>query len=1086
MNPTDASLNQYVHDVQTTLVTKQATEPSYYPAVKQLVDSLGDGITATVLPKKIDCGAPDFVVTKGQLTVGYIEAKDIGVSLDVIEKSEQLGRYRHSLPNLILTNYLEFRWYQNGERILKAELGTVTDGKVKPTKQGREDVAQLVAEFLSFDAPGVRTARELARSMAHLAHRIREGAEEALNKGVASDMLTGLHQAFQETLIPGLEVKVFADMYAQTIAYGLFAARCETNNAADFSRQKAAYLIPKTNPFLKALFEQITGTVLDDEPYKWAVDELVQLLKKAEMAEVMKGFGKAAGKDDPVVYFYEDFLREYDKKLSEMRGVYYTPIPVVSYIVRSIDYLLKYRFHRPQGLADEKTYILDPATGTGTFLYAVINEIYESMSKQGQTGKWDGAEGYVAKHLLPRIFGFELLMAPYVIAHLKLGLQLKDTHYQFQSNQRLGVYLTNTLEEAVKSAEMLMGQYIVKEANAAADIKKTKPIMVVLGNPPYSGISANRSEVEHLIEKGGTYLKRVFNDPRRWIERKATKTMLVKEPNFIGKLLVDYYEVDGKPLEEKNPKWLQDDYVKFIRFGQWRIKETGEGILAFITNHSYLDNPTFRGMRQSLMKTFTDIYILNLHGNTKKKELAPNGGKDENVFDIQQGVAIGLLVKEPDSSEPAKVHYAELWGLREGKYQALLETNVNDTGWTEFKPSSPFYLFVPRDEAQLNEYEKGWKVTDIFSFTGEGFTSHRDDFAVNFALAEMEKRLKMLADDYVTDETIRGIFNLEDTGTWKLSTAREVLRNDMNVGKIIQPCLYRPFDRRFCLLDASIMDRPRMQTQSQMMKPNLALSTTRNVEITSGFSHVLCVAQVMDRHAVSLKEINYVFPLYLYPVEKKLQADKSGGKEGGVGEALIKEERKPNLTQAFIKAVSEKLALKFVEDGKGDLTETFGPEDIFNYAYAVFHSPAYRTRYAEFLKIDFPRLPLTSDKKLFQVLAEKGAELVSLHLMESPALNTPATKYPIPGSSTVEQWTYDEKTKRVKINKTQYFEGVPLEVWNFHVGGYQVCQKWLKDRKGRTLSADDITHYQKIVVALKETIRLMAEIDSVILQWPVN
>lgn len=522
------AFSDYFKAIETTLNAGYASEGSHYSALKALLESLEKNVVATTLPSRIECGAPDFIVTQNSAVIGYTEAKDIGKSLDEAEKTEQLKRYRKSLSNLVLTDYLEFRWYLDGACHLSAYLGTLTkDNKIKRNQDGIEAVSQLLTNFLSHQAEGVGTPKELAVRMARLAHRIREGVEEALVKGIASDLLSGLYKAFQETLIPGLEVTVFADMYSQTIAYGLFAARCETANADDFSRQKAAYLIPKTNPFLKALFEQITGTALDDEPYKWAVDELVQLLKNAEMAEVLKDFGKGTGKDDPVVYFYEDFLREYDKKISEMRGVYYTPIPVVSYIVRSVDYLLKNTFKRSQGLADENTYILDPATGTGTFLYAIINEIYESITKQGQMGQWDG---YVVDHLLPRIFGFELLMTPYVIAHLKLGLQLKDTHYQFQSNKRLGVYLTNTLEEAVKSTEMLLAQYIVKEANAAAEIKKDKPIMVVLGNPPYSISSLNRGD-------------------------------------WISALLEDY----KKGLHEKKLN-LDDDYIKFIRFAQWRIE----------------------------------------------------------------------------------------------------------------------------------------------------------------------------------------------------------------------------------------------------------------------------------------------------------------------------------------------------------------------------------------------------------------------------------------------------------------------------------------------------------------------------------
>jgi len=1022
----------YISAIEKKLALGDATEYTHRSALETLVESLDSGITATNEPKHIECGAPDFILRKGSATIGYIEAKDIGKSLDEVEKSEQLNRYRDSLSNLILTDYLEFRWYVNGERRLSACLGTASnEGRIKRDKDGIQAVAELLNNFLAHKAEGVGTPKELAQRMARQAHLIRNLIINAFEKELERGSLHTQLSAFRENLIPDLSVEYFADMYAQTIAYGLFAARCTAPENKDFTRRNASYLLPKTNPFLRKLFNQIAGPDLDDR-IAWLVDDLSQLLAQADMEGILKDFGRRSGKEDPVVHFYETFLKAYDPKIREMRGVYYTPEPVVSYIVRSIDHILKTNFNKPQGLADEKTLILDPAVGTATFLYRVINEIHQATAGKGQQGMWNN---YVAEKLLPRIFGFELLMAPYAVAHLKLGLLLQETGYEFKSEQRLGIYLTNTLDEAIKHSETLFAQWISEEANAAARVKKDEPIMVVLGNPPYSGNSANKGE---------------------WAKQ------------LVGR----YKTIDGKPLGEKNPKWLQDDYVKFLAFGQWRIERTGQGVLGFITNHAYLDNPTFRGMRQSLMSTFTDIYILNLHGNTKKKEVAPNGGKDENVFDIQQGVAIGIFVKERDKSDTTRVHYADLWGLREGKYHSLLESSVAATSWAELNPISPFYLFIPRDETQLDEYEKGWKVTDIFSFTGEGFTSHRDDFAVNFTLDEMEKRLKMLAEDYNPDETIREIFNLEDTGTWKLSAARKALKNDKDVGKAIQPCLYRPFDKRFCLLHASIMDRPRMQTQSQMMKPNIALSTTRNVEITGGFSHVFCVAQVMDRHAVSLKEINYLFPLYLYPTAGEMQL-KAG-------------HRRPNLKPEFIKAVSVKLGLEFVEDGRGDLERTFGPEDIFNYAYAIFHSPTYRSRYAEFLKMDFPRLPLTPDRALFKSLAVKGTELVSLHLMESPLLNNLITKYPVASSNIVDKVSYDERAGRVYINKEQYFEGISPEIWSFHIGGYQVCQKWLKDRKGRTLTYDELNHYQKVVVVLKETIRLMEEIDALIPVWPME
>ena len=758
------------------------------------------------------------------------------------------------------------------------------------------------------------------------------------------------------------------------------------------------------------------------------------------------------------MHFYETFLKEYDPKTREMRGVYYTPLPVVSYIVRSIDHILKTGFNKPQGLGDPSVLVLDPAVGTATFLYVVMQEIHDAVIRQGQTGTWDN---YVSEKLLPRLFGFELLMAPYAIAHLKLGRLLQDTGYQFATDRRLGIYLTNTLEEAVKHADTMFAQWITEEANAAADIKKTKPIMVVLGNPPYSGISANAS-IRDIIDMK-------TNKPKH-------------ELTWIGKLIEDYKVVDGKPLNERKI-WLQDDYVKFLRFGQWRIDTTKRGILGFITNNGYLDNPTFRGMRQSLLNSFTEIYILNLHGNSKKKETAPDGGKDENVFDIQQGVTIGIFVKQADKTVPAVIYYADMWGLRENKYQTLFEKRVNDVEWKVLSPNSPFYFFIPREEGLREEYEKGWKVNELFSINTNGIVTARDSIVIDFTDQELIKRISEFSDPSINDDNLRykyfgnkidGKYLPGDTRGWKLPEARKKLQKIKDLSQYIRDCLYRPFDIRRLFYVEDMVDWPRIEIMAHLCPENISLMCPRRVETAGGWQHVFCGVDIIDHVTVSSKTVDYLFPLYLYPAEGEMQLD------GG--------HRCPNLNPEFVKVFSEKLGLIFIEDGKGDLRETFGPEDIFNYAYAVFHSPAYRSRYAEFLKMDFPRLPLTSDKELFGSLVEKGAVLVALHLMESPLLNNLITKYEVKGEHLVEKINYDEKTQRVSINKTQYFEGVPPEVWNFQVGGYQVCEKWLKDRKGRKLTIDDITHYQKIIVALKETIRLMNEIDEAIKEhggWPV-
>jgi len=607
------AIQTYIHAIEAKLAQGDATEHTHRASLGMLIESLASGISATNEPKHIECGAPDFVVRKGAATIGYIEAKSIGRSLDDIERGkgpdgERFGRYLGSLTNLVLTDYLEFRWYVDGNLWQKARLGNATrDGKIKRDKDGTQDVAGLLGGFLERRAEGVGTPPDLAQRMARMAHMIRDLIIAAFKQEPESGSLHTQLMAFRDNLIPDLSVEYFADMYAQTIAYGLFAARCTAPESKEFTRQNAAYLLPKTNPFLRNLFGTIAGPGLD-ERIAWLVDDLAQVLAQADMEAILKNFGKRTAREDPVVHFYETFLAAYDRRIREMRGVYYTPEPVVSYIVRSIDHLLKTRFNKPQGLADDKTLILDPAVGTATFLYMVINEIHQTFA--GQEGMWND---YVAEKLLKRIFGFELLMAPYAVAHLKLGLQLQETGYEFQSDQRLGIYLTNTLEEAVKRAETLFARWITEEANNAARIKKDEPIMVVLGNPPYSGHSANKGE---------------------WARQ-----------------LVETYKKDVPELHKPaQAKWLQDDYVKFLSFGQWRIERTGQGVLSFITNHAYLDNPTFRGMRKSLMNTFTHIYILNLHGNTKKREVTPDGGKDENVFDIQQGVAIGIFVKEAEQT----------------------------------------------------------------------------------------------------------------------------------------------------------------------------------------------------------------------------------------------------------------------------------------------------------------------------------------------------------------------------------------------------------------------------------------------------
>ncbi len=1031
----------YLQSLQTALAAGDSTEHTHRPALKALLEALEPGVTATNEPKQVtDCGKPDMAVRRGAVPLGYLETKDVGKNLEEEERSPQVKRYRAALPNLILTDYLEFRWYVGGERRAKVTLGHLErDGKIKAKKEDVTAVRELLAQFLAHQAPSIGAAKDLAVRMACPAHLMRDAALKTLEGEPSTGTLRGWQAAFEKTLLPHLPAQEFADMYAQTLTYGLFAAKVTVGAGQDLRRDTAAGLLPETNPFLKKLFYHLAGP--DVPPtVSWVIDDMVALLNAADLAAVLADFGKGSLEKDPVVHFYETFLAAYDPEKRKVRGVYYTPEPVVSYIVRAIDYLLQERFGRPWGLADHNTLILDPACGTGTFLHAVITLVNDTLLSRGQAGGW---RAYVTDHLLPRVFGFELLMAPYAVAHLKLGLLLKEKGYDFPPGQRLGVYLTNTLEEGLKKTEVLpLAGFITEESNTAAGIKKEEPIEVILGNPPYAGHSANAS-------------LRQIPDP---------VTGKVKtERTWIGRLLEDYKKVDGQPLGEKNPKWLQDDYVKFLRWGQWRIDLTGRGVLAMITNHGYLDNPTFRGMRRALMQSFSEIYLLNLHGNAKKKEVCPDGSRDENVFDIQQGVAIGVFVKRPGAPGPAQVYHADLWGLRDGKYEALAEMELGTVPWQELQPTPPFYLFVPQAVDLLAEYERGWSVNAIFPVNSVGIVTARDHLTIRWSSAEVWETVKDFAG--LPEEEAREKYRLgDDVQDWKVSLAQADLRKSGPDHKKVVPVLYRPFDVRFTYYTGhsrGFVCRPRPEVMGHMLAgENLALIATRQ---TRDEWAVLATTHIMGHKSLAAFDINYLFSLYLYP-------------QGIFGQG----ERTTNLNPKFIEVFARRLGLTFGPEGRGDLETTFGPEDIFFYAYAVFHAPAYRRRYAEFLKADFSRLPLTGSKPLFAALVVKGAELAALHLLESPALDKLITSFPVPGSQVVEKVRYEETGRRVYINPDQYFEGVPPEVWAFQVGGYQVLHKWLKDRQGRTLSFADLHHYQKVVVALAETIRLMAEIDAVI------
>jgi len=969
------------------------------------------GIFESIKVKRVDHDAkakqgnkPDFIVLNKDVPILYIEAKDIGVSLDKVEKSEQMARY-FGYTNLVLTDYLEFRFYRNGlpyEQPIKIASYDLKNRIITPLSQNYEQAAKALLDFTQSQKEPIKSGKHLSKIMGGKAQRIRDNLRHFLiSDSVQNIELVRVYEAIKKMLVHDLTIDTFSDMYAQTLVYGLFVARYYDDSPDTFSRQESRDLVPASNPFLQHFFDHIAGPNFDKR-LSYIVDELCLVFQHADTKKLIEEY---MGDADPVIHFYEDFLKEYDPALRKKMGAYYTPLPVVKFIIRSVDYILQKEFNLPNGLADtsklpnnkHRVQILDPAVGTGTFISAIIRTIYERLKKQGQEGRWPS---YVHNDLLPRLHGFELMMAPYTIAHLKLSLAFKQTGF-WKFHRRLGIYLTNSLEQSEAQQNLLsfgFAESIAEEAKEADKIKSETPIMVVIGNPPYSVSSSNKG---------------------KWIQN----------------LIKDY----KTGLIEKNIQPLSDDYIKFIRFAEHFIEKNRNGIVAMITNNSFLDGRIHRQMRKHLLETFDKIYILDLHGNSKKKEKAPDGGKDENVFDIQQGVAISIFVRKTDKKKDLGiVHHAEIYGKREDKFKTLSECELETMKWKNIDISEPYYFFVPKDFKGNDEYKKGFKVDELFNKWASGIATGQDNLVVQFTIGEAKKVFESF--DRFSEEEIANKYNVS------IQKVKSVKKDLPNVIEEYTPFLYRPFDLRYMLYSPNsegVLQRPRPEVMKHLIRPNIALVTKIGQDFDS--APALVASHPIDRRFYSrpgVQGADYIFPLYLY---------------------LVNSSRIPNLKKEIVAEI-EKVVGKV------------SPENIFDYIYAALHSPSYREKYKEFLKINFPRVPYPKDAKSFKELVAFGAELRSLHLLESPKVNQFITTYPIAGSDTVEKITY--KNGKVFINAEQYFGNVPEVAWNFYIGGYQPAQKWLKDRKGRALTNTDIEHYQKIIVALAETNRIMKEIDG--------
>ncbi len=1273
------TIQQYIDNINAKYKLGNATEHTFRGLLEQLLESIVPEIRATNEPKRQQCGAPDYIITKKEIPVGFIEAKDIGdkdlLGIKKTGNKEQFDRYKNSLNNLIFTDYIDFHLYNDGIFVTKiaiAELkfpssggvpegrggsnsGGVPEGRggnlgfIAPLPENFATFTNLIKDFCSTVSQTIKSPQKLAQMMAGKARLLSDVIESALTSDEDNSQDSTLKDqmnAFKEILIHDITPKGFADVYAQTIAYGMFAARLHDPTLPTFSRQEASELIPKSNPFLRKLFGYIAGPDLDDR-IKWIVDSLVEIFLACNVAEILKNYGKSTKMEDPIIHFYETFLSEYDPKLRKARGVWYTPKPVVNFIIRAVDDILKTEFDLPQGLADNsktkikvnqqgktieqevhKVQILDPATGTGTFLAEVVKHIHAKF--KGQQGVWSN---YVETHLLPRLNGFELLMASYAMAHLQLDLLLTETGYipKFPSSggvpngragsaQRLKIYLTNSLEESHPDTGTLFANWLSSEANEANFIKRDTPVMCIVGNPPYSGESNNKGE-------------------------------------WIMKLMEDYKKEPGgkEKLKERNPKWINDDYVKFLRYGQHYIERNGSGVLAFINPHGFLDNPTFRGMRWNLLKTYDKIYTIDLHGNSKKKETSPDGSVDVNVFDIMQGVAVTIFVKtgKKKPTELGKVFHYDLYGKRDYKYDFLSENAIKSIDFVELPNVAPNYFFVNKNFDQQKLYDEGFSVNEIFTLNNVGIVTGKDAIYINENKNEV------------------------------VNNVAEFFKIEIDNSKV-KPVSYRPFDTRYLYYDVKLIERAREKVMKHfLVNDNIGFVTVNRQPLDNETSYYFVTKNILSTGFIRSDSVSIdsIFPLYLYPeTNGQLTTD-------------LNEQRVPNLNLDIVNKISNELNLKFTNEktiiGNSPLEGCpqggveFAPIDILDYIYAVLHSPNYREKYKEFLKIDFPKIPYPKNAKTFWELVALGSQIREIHLLESPKVEDYITEFNIDGDCVVEKprfvnspplegcpeggvvasplegclkggvvtntnqkeifvnkikitqnpilllpynealkqrakelrqaenlsevlfWMqvtkggfhkidfdrqriignyivdfyvkrlglvieidgsshdtkqeYDAKReeylislglrvyriqvveimKRMKIalrdlelyiieqygpkpprpsgtlpaenepprpsgtpqegnetprpsgtpqegnfgkvyiNETQYFENVPEVAWNFYIGGYQPAQKWLKDRKGRKLEFDDIAHYQKIIVALAETDKLMKEINDI-------
>ncbi|WP_242003828.1 type ISP restriction/modification enzyme [Brachyspira aalborgi] len=1024
-------------------------------------------------------GAPDFRFEINSLILGYIENKRVNANLDEIIKSEQIKKYLELSDNIIITDYLRFiRIDKNGNITSEVRLCELSElknynkafmqSKQLNLKEKANKLFEIFKLFLSHKPKQINSAKEFANALAERTKLLKNSLLEM----EGNERVKALYDIFKNTIYSKIDYADFCDNFAQTLTYSLFLAKLNANGEK-IDLYNLTKFIPKSFPLIRAMSKFLQDLKeVDDKNLKtidWLLIEIVNINNNIDEKLIIEELNKFSldknlkliMNKDPYMHFYETFLSYYNPELREKRGVYYTPQSVVDFIINSIDLILKKDFNKVKGFGDalnqkDSITLLDFATGTGTFLLDSFRKALSYYDKNSAK--------YKPEELINKFYGFEFMIAPYTIAHLKLSQTLKEEfNYTLDDNERLNIFLTNTLEtinikEEKEKFSILVD--LIKETELAQETKD-KNILIITGNPPYSGASANKGIFEEEI-------------------RSKYKDSLEKEPLAIIR--------NGKIEKEKNPKWLLDDYVKFIRFAEMKLNKQKEGgIFGFISNNSFLDNPTFRGMRYSLLKSFDKIYILDLHGNVRKKEISPDGSKDENVFDIMQGVSINIFVRYSNlgDSNLAKVYHYDLFGKREDKYKFLFDNNLDNIEWKELKFEAPFFLFIPQNEIIKSEYDRGISVKDMFRISGVGICTKRDDIVFQ----NDKEKLKNLLNDFASKskEELYKLYDIEkDSGGWKLDWAiNAVKENKDNLDKFIIKCHYRPFDFRWTYyvnIHCGFMARPVynifehfLQTAGEckglnIKNSNIGLIVTRQTQAIGDneFNTVFISDKIVDINFYR-RGGELICPLYIYDTENVRKILREENEEvGGMFEDIKHFENKvriENFTPKFRKFINEKY---------GEIK----PEEILGYIYAILFHKEYRKKYLDFLKIDFPKIPFVESKDYFLKFAKLGEELYNLHLGNlkiQKEVGEPMFKDNQNKNEKIVKAIYNENEKDLFVNESLYFKNVDKEVWEYKIGGYQVLDKYLKSHKNENI---DYEHFENMIKILTRSIEIEAEISK--------